>query len=196
MSFKIFALILSGFLFTGCASTKPQRLIAQQAPDCSIKTKAIYPTVDMRVAQIQRDKIKGLVPHYFTDAEREQHRFVIFEGTVYKNNCTLMGEPDGFTTTDPTKVQQVNYVMDAPGNFYWVDEFKNLMTHHSAVFDAQPVAGAGNITIEKSKITQIDSDSGHYPTGPVFDNVLKQLQLDGADLSPPVSVTHNPNNDL
>jgi hypothetical protein len=189
--------ILISLLLSNCATGKSQRSIAQQngpAPsDCAPKTEAIYPTVNMRQSQVLNDQIRGRVPDYFTDAQREANRFVVFNGMVYKSDCTLMGQPDGFSPSDPTQVQQVNYVMDAAGNFYWVDEFKNVMTRHSAVFDARPVSGAGNITIAQSRITQIDSDSGHYPTGPVFDNVLKQLQLDGVDLTQ-VSVIHNLNN--
>jgi hypothetical protein len=189
--------ILSTLLLSNCATGKSQRSIAQQngpAPsDCASKTEAIYPTVNMRQSQVLKDQMGGRVPDYFTDAQREANRFVVFNGRVYKSDCTTMGQPDGFTINDPTQVQQVNYVMDAAGNFYWVDEFKNAITRHSAVFDAGPVAGAGNITITQSLVTQIDSDSGHYPTGPIFDNVLKQLQLDGVDLTQ-VSVTHNLNN--
>jgi hypothetical protein len=176
--------LLSLSLLADCASVGAHRKIAQQnpataTPDCTIKTGSIYPTVAMNPGYLQIDQQYGRI--YFTPAQREQNRFVVFNGTVYKNDCTLMGMPDGLDANGNPEV--VNYVMDAAGNFYWVDEYKNVLTRHSAVFDGQPVAGAGDITIANSHITTIDTNSGHYPTAPVFSNVLKQLTLDGVNLS-------------
>jgi hypothetical protein len=187
LRFTFFTLISCLFL-TNCASVS-RRTIAEEAghstADCAIKTGATYPTVDIRPSVLQKDKNRGLQVYYFTAQTREQHRFVVFEGSVYSHDCTVMVNPDGGG--------QVNYVMDAAGNFYWVDENKNPQTRHSAVFDAGPVAGAGNIDIENSQIISVDSDSGHYPSGPIFKNVLTQLQLDGVDLSQ-VNVTKTLNN--
>jgi hypothetical protein len=186
---KNISAVLFALLLTNCSSATRQ--IAQAKPDCTIKTGTTYPTVPMRTEFVALDQQFGRVPQYYTPAVREDHRFIVFNGTVYKNDCTLMNMPDGI---DPSTnlAQTVNYVMDPAGNFYWVDEYKDALTRHSAVFDAQPVSGAGDINISNSKITSIDANSGHYPTGTVFDNVLKQLTLDGVDLTQ-VTVTHTPN---
>jgi hypothetical protein len=142
--------------------------------DCALKTADLYPTVNIRPTALEKDRTRNLQQYYFSGIVREEHRFIVAGGVTYNYQCAVMKDPDGGGP--------VNYVMDADGNFYWVDENKNPSTRHSAVFDAGPVAGAGNITITDSKIVSIDSDSGHYPSGPVFSNVLKQLQLEGVDL--------------
>ena len=134
-----------------------------------------YSTVSMRSKEIAKDRDRGVI--MFTPEQREAARMVIVNGNVF----TSRGAPFGSKTNGSGDVS--NYVMDKSGNFYWFDEKSTPTIRHSSIFDQMPIAGAGNITITKSQITFIDSDSGHYPSGPLFPNVKTQLIKDGVDFS-------------
>ncbi len=126
-----------------------------------------YPTVEMHRSKLHQDKSQGVI--YLDARQREERRVVIREGLVYDHaGNTLL-------TTRSKHKNQNNYVMDAAGNFYLFDEFTHPETRHSSIFAGGPVAGAGNITIQAGRITDIDSDSGHYPSSGVFENVQKEL---------------------
>jgi hypothetical protein len=181
-------LLANSALLSSCAtssSINESRNVAGAEVDCTIKDKnEIYKTVKIRPKSAKEDHEKHLETDYFTPEVREQHRFIVFEGVVYNNNCEIMQNGE-----DQTKL---NYVMDAFGNFYWFNEKVNKRTRHSAVFSGGPVAGAGNIEIDGGQIKAIDTDSGHYPSGRVFENVLKELEDSGIDLNK-VNVVHSDN---
>lgn len=55
--------------------------------------------------------------------------------------------------------------------------------HHSSFLGGKPVAGAGEMKVEHGRLVEIDDNSGHYtPHGEFLNQVLVQLQRDGADL--------------
>jgi hypothetical protein len=145
------------------------------AEQMAIKTTVIYPTVGVRALITAADKYRGVI--YFTTAEqREQRRIIIIGDDVYDHT----GVPFIYTNNNH---DELNYVMDSAGNFYWLDESSDATIRHDTIFDKGPVTGSGNITIVNSKMTYIDCDSGHYPSSPLFQNVLDELKKDGNDLS-------------
>jgi hypothetical protein len=129
--------------------------------------------VEMNSWMAEKDKIRGVI--YLSPEQREQRRVVIKDGIVYDVHGNV------FPDTVNTKNNVQNYVMDASGNFYLFDENTTPKIRHSSIFDGGPIAGAGNITIKGGKIVLLDSDSGHYPSKPLFPNVLAELAADGVD---------------
>jgi hypothetical protein len=167
-----------GLIALGAGSSRADTAVleAQLSPEqIAIKTQPIYPTVNVRWLITAADPARHVI--YFTTPEqREQRRIIVVGGYVYDHT----GVPFTYTNNNG---DEMNYVMDAEGNFYWLDESTDPTIRHDSIFDMGPVAGGGNITIINSKITYIDADSGHYPTGPVFKNTLAELAKDGTDLS-------------
>jgi hypothetical protein len=134
-----------------------------------------YPTVAMRKSKLREDKAQGVV--YLDTKQREERRVLVQNGLVYDH----AGRP--LPDTRSKHHNQNNYVMDAAGNFYLFDEFTNPEIRHSSIFAGGPVAGAGNIKIEGGRIVYIDSDSGHYPSEEVYENVLKELAVHGVNMA-------------
>jgi len=135
-----------------------------------------YPTVEIRHRKLGWDKSHHV--EYFDADQREARRVVIRDGKVYKPDGTLY--PD----TKSSHKNQGNYVMDRAGNFYLFDEWATPSVRHSSIFAGGPVAGAGNIQIAGGRITYIDGESGHYPTGrKQFANVLNELSQHGVDVA-------------
>jgi len=134
-----------------------------------------YPTVAMRISKLREDKARGVI--YLGAKQREERRVLIQNGLVYDH----AGKP--VLNTKSKHYNQNNYVMDAAGNFYLFDEFTNPEIRHSSIFAGGPVAGAGNIKIEDGRIVYIDSDSGHYSTEGVYENVLKELASHGVNFA-------------
>src|SRR5262249_27262376 len=134
-----------------------------------------YPTVAMRKSKLREDKAQGVI--YLDARQREERRLLIQNGLVYDHT----GRP--LLNTRSKHQNQNNYVMDAAGNFYLFDEFTNPEIRHSSIFAGGPVAGAGNIKIEDGRIVYIDSDSGHYSTEGVYENVLKELASHGVNFA-------------
>lgn len=114
------------------------------------------------------------VVHYMTLQERESHRVVIYRGVV----LTPQGQP----VSGPDHL--FNFVMDAAGNFYFFDQEGHEEIRHSSVLGAAPVAGAGEIWVNKQGlITKINSQSGHYGgTVAIFDQTLQELTRNGVNL--------------
>jgi hypothetical protein len=166
-------LVVGAFtLFTALAFADSPGLVNQLSSDqTTIYTASVYPTVSVRLLITAADASRGVI--YLTADQREQRRIIIVGDYVYDHT----GAP--FTLTNNNS-DEFNYVMDDAGNFYWLDEATDPTIRHDSIFDKGPVAGGGNITIVNSRITCIDSDSGHYPTGALFQNVLNQLMKDGA----------------
>jgi hypothetical protein len=152
---------------------------ADEAPPLSpsqlaIKKTVLFAAVPVRILITLADPFRRVI--FLTPEQREQRRIIIVNNTVYDHT----GAP--FTMTNHNH-NEFNYVMDRAGNFYWLDESSNPTVRHDSIFDAAPVTGAGNITIQDSKITYIDCDSGHYASEPLFPDVMNELGNDGNDLS-------------
>ena len=117
----------------------------------------------------------GVLIHYMSDAERERARVVIVNGVLY----TSKGEPTPYGTNG----EELNYVMDAAGNFYMFNQTGHPELRHSSFFDGGPVACSGNLVVKAGRIVKIDHNSGHYsPTDVMFQNALKELKKDGVVL--------------
>src|SRR5262249_18721496 len=123
-----------------------------------------YPTVAMHKSKFREDKSQGVI--YLDTRQREERRVLIQNGLVTDHTGKQL------LNTKSKHHNQINYVMDAAGNFYLFDEFTNPEIRHSSIFAGAPVAGAGNIKIEDGRIVYIDSDSGHYPSEGIYENVL------------------------
>jgi hypothetical protein len=75
------------------------------------------------------------------------------------------------------------YVMDRQGTFYAGNQKVGLF-HHSSLIGGAAVAGAGELKIEKGKLTFISNESGHYQPDPEhFIQVLNELRSHHIDLS-------------
>jgi hypothetical protein len=75
------------------------------------------------------------------------------------------------------------YVMDRQGTFYAGNQKVGLF-HHSSLVGGAAVAGAGELKIEKGKLTFISNESGHYQPDPEhFIQVLNELRSHHIDLS-------------
>jgi hypothetical protein len=133
-----------------------------------------YPTVAMHKSKLREDKAAGVI--YLDTKQREERRVLIQNGLVYD----YAGKP--VLNSRSKHRNQINYVMDAAGNFYLFDEFTHPEIRHSSIFAGDPVAGAGNIKIEDGRIVYVDSDSGHYATEGVYENVLKELASHGVNM--------------
>ncbi len=131
--------------------------------------------VEVAAGMREFDKQKGV--QMLTADEREALRIIIRDGIAYDNKGNIV--PD----SQNAKHNIANYVMDSSGNFYLFDERVTPLIRHSSIFDEGPVAGAGNIQIKNGKIVYCDSDSGHYPSKPLFPQVIVQLKASGTDTS-------------
>jgi hypothetical protein len=138
---------------------------------------AQYPMVEMNTSYIQKDKDGNR--KYMNAQEREMYRVVIKSGIVYGHDGKIYSD----TTTTPEHFNRIKYVMDAGGNFYVWDGYKNTEIRHSGIFAGGPVAGGGEIQIKDGRIVHIDSSSGHYNTVKLLKNVLLELQNDGVDIN-------------
>lgn len=147
---------------------------AEQASPFVFKTNAVYPTVAMRGGKLEKDKKKGVV--YLTEEDRAKTVLYIVNGMAFDYIGTAIPQ------TVSKNANHNNYVMDAAGNFYLFDEFTHPEIRHGSIFAGGPVAGAGEIIIKGGRVTYIDSNSGHYPSTKVYENVKKQLELDGVDV--------------
>ncbi|AZZ36076.1 hypothetical protein CIK05_04475 [Bdellovibrio sp. qaytius] len=143
---------------------------------------AQYPTVAMKASYIQKDMESKR--KYMNAQEREVYRVVIKSGIVYGIDGKIY--PDTINNT-PEHINLVKYVMDAHGNLYVWDGYKNTQIRHSGIFAGGPVAGGGEISIKDGRIIQINADSGHYPTAELLKNVLRELQNEGVDIN---GITH------
>ena len=141
-----------------------------------------YPTVAMHKSKLRQDKSEGVI--YLDAQQREERRLVIQNGLVYDHTGQTL------LNTRSKHRNQNNYVMDAAGNFYLFDEFTHPEIRHSSIFAGGPVAGAGNIQIVDGRITYIDSDSGHYPSTGVHENVLKELAAHSATIGDHANADH------
>jgi hypothetical protein len=143
------------------------------------KTQELYPTKpmnDSRKGEDTRIVDHGLLIHYMSNEERENARVVIVNGRLY----TSRGEPTPYGKAG----EDLNYVMDAAGNFYIFNQTGHPELRHSSFFDGRPVAGAGDLVVKDGTIAKIDHNSGHYsPSDTMFQNVLSELKKDGVDLS-------------
>lgn len=153
------------------AATWPARQAVQQAGP---KQGDKYPTVAMHKSKLHQDKSQGVI--YLEARQREERRIVIRGGLLYDHTGKQL------LTTRSKHRNQNNYVMDAAGNFYLFDEFTHPEIRHSSIFAGGPVAGAGNIAIEEGQLTYLDSDSGHYPSTEVFENVQKEFAAQGVEI--------------
>jgi len=168
-------------LFTlGLSVALPAPIPAQKTAPASVSARAFskkegnkYPTVDMRGGKRGEEKTGEVI--YLNSTQREERRIAIEKGLVYDHT----GKP--VPDTRSSHKNQNNYVMDAAGNFYLFDEFTVHSIRHSSIFAGGPVAGAGNLVIKQGRIVYIDSSSGHYPSKPLFANVLKELSACGVD---------------
>ena len=130
-----------------------------------------YPTVLMEPAALAEDQQRGVI--YLDASGREERRVTIRDGVVYDHHGAVL--PDSKNDHN----DEINYVMDAAGNFYMFDEYTTPAIRHSSIFAGGPVAGAGNLRIVNGRIVYIDYHSGHYPAGRVFANVLAELAAHG-----------------
>ena len=163
-------------LFVAVATSLPSAF-AFTAAELAPQTQIRYPTVQMNPDQAQRDIDRGVI--YFDEAQREQHRIVIINGLAYYASGNPV--PDSIEPKNKHG-NMINYVMDAAGNFYLFDEYATPKIRHSSIFAAKPVAGSGEIAIERQVITHIDSNSGHYYTRPVLSNAIAELRRHGVTL--------------
>jgi len=137
-------------------------------------TQTLFPVVKMSAETLQKDVNKGIAKYYLKPEEREPRRFVIINGKTYSSDGREL------ISTHNKNKDTMNYVMDAAGNMYLFDEFTCKQIRHGNILAGGPVAGAGNISIKDGEIVSIDSDSGHYGSTRVFNNVLKRLELSGS----------------
>ncbi len=80
------------------------------------------------------------------------------------------------------------YVMSATGNLH-VHSHSVGHFHHSSLLAGAPVAGAGEIEVQRGLITWLSNKSGHYRPGrDHLLQVLGMLQSKGVDLAFPLSV--------
>jgi len=168
--FRLTLVILALLTFTSSAFGR----LTTQAPapkQAAAREAAKYPTVGMRGGKLQQDKSSGIL--YFDAKQREERRLVFQNGLVYDHTGKIP------VTTRSKHRNQNNYVMDAAGAFYLFDEFTHREIRHSSIFAGGPVAGAGNIAIEEGHLIYIDADSGHYDSGSLQGNVLKELASQG-----------------
>lgn len=120
--------------------------------------------------------------HYMSPAEREAIRVVIKDGRVHDNQGALYQAPSN----------KLMYVMDQSGNFYFFNQKGHGELRHSSFFAGGPVAGAGEILVKDSLITQINRDSGHYDPQPKhLKNVMGELESDGVDVGSVATLLKN-----
>lgn len=153
------------------ALPNPVAALPQATQQARAQQTSKYPTVAMHRGKQGQDKSAGVV--YLNDQQREMRRIVIKNGLLYDHTG------QNLLTTRSKHRNQNNYVMDASGTFYLFDEFTHPEIRHSSIFAGGPVAGAGNIAIENGQVTYLDSDSGHYPSTQVFENVQRELAAQG-----------------
>jgi hypothetical protein len=164
------ALILSG-VCAGCSSApverKMERKISSVAADEATENE-IYPTVELTEGMREEDRRKGVI--YWNAEKREASQVTIRAGKVFDAN----GSP--FRDSRSNHDNQIGYVMDQGGFFYFFNGYADPTLRHSSVFAGKDVAGAGDMVIEKGKIVYVDSNSDHYRTKPIFKNVLIRLR--------------------
>ena len=160
-----FVLGLLILMSAGCSTLAPKTADREVASTDHVKE--TYPTVKMSDGKLEGDRKKGVI--YWDAKKREQSRVIIRDGRIYDQSGHLI--PDTRSSRD----NHNNYVMDADGNFYLFDEYTYPLIRHSSIFAGGEVAGAGDLVIVAGQIVYIDSNSGHYKSKPLFENVLKRL---------------------
>lgn len=100
---------------------------------------------------------------------------VSVEGGLIRANGQLMDTRDAPVRPGKTPERAI-FVMDRHGNIYISKFSKKGVFHHSSFLSGQPVAAAGDIRIEKGRITDISRTSGHYqPTSKQLRQFLHRL---------------------
>ena len=139
----------------------------------------------MRVNEEDRTRDPIVGTHYLTHEQRAQYRIVVKDGVFYRQS------KDGFDICDTTSMISHNksgyaaYTINAQGEIS-IFPHHGMADHmaHSSMNAGAPVFAAGEIKIEKGKLVEMTTHSGHYQ--PSMENVyrtLKYFQQQGVDIS-------------
>ncbi|MEN8907608.1 MAG: hypothetical protein ABF289_16780 [Clostridiales bacterium] len=116
-----------------------------------------YKVKKMLDEYVSKDKNDGV--QYLTSSELEIYKIHIKDGLLYNFKGNLLDTSRGWTLHN---LQSAGiYVMDEFGNLF-VSISHTEKFHHSSFLSGKPVAGAGEIIIEKGKLIFINNKSGHY----------------------------------
>lgn len=168
----------------------------------NLKEMVRYKTTDLRSAYIGENdgsteagqraiSVRGKPILYLESSQdREPFRVEIKDGIVFtsgrnKTSARIEAKSKDATDTEDAIYEmtdsKINYVMDSAGNFYFFENERkaNANIRHSSMFAGKPVAGAGEMILDKKtgKILSVNSHSGHYaPKEQFFANVMKELK--------------------
>jgi hypothetical protein len=145
-----------------------------------------YRTTPMNDAYVGEDlpnnNIWGTQVKYLSDAERAGYKLEFRDGKIYDSSGRLFDTQDAATAHSGGG--RAIFVMDENGNIYaskvqQVGEF-----HHSSLAAGQPVAAAGEMSVQDGVLKVISDKSGHYTPGRTYtQQALDSLQSSGIDTS-------------
>ena len=116
---------------------------------------------------------------YLDATEREAYLITVRDGKLYD------ASGGAFDTAAATSLHRGGsaraiFVMDGEGNIYASMHHSYGRFHHSSLVAGEPVAAAGEITVENGVLTAISRKSGHYrPSEALLDQVLELLKRRG-----------------
>jgi uncharacterized Zn-binding protein involved in type VI secretion len=115
---------------------------------------------------------------YLNEVERAKLLLTVKEGKLYDAEGNL------FDTTEASTIwsgpNRAIYVMDEDGNFYASLRQERGIFHHSSILAGKPVAGAGEIEVNKGVLQYINRGSGHYePTPEMLQQTVDELRVNG-----------------
>jgi len=129
-------------------------------------TSKTYPIIEIQKRWDEEVKVI-----YFNAEQRESHRIRFKDGDLYNSKGELLSE-------------NMPYVVDLYGNFYWVPRSSVVRRiNHSSLLAGGDVKAAGWLNIRFGRILKITNQSGHYqPGGESIEVVLDILESEGVKI--------------
>jgi uncharacterized Zn-binding protein involved in type VI secretion len=117
---------------------------------------------------------------YLNDAQRAELLLTIKDGKLYDAKGNLFDTIGVWI--DHRAPRSAIYVMDENGNFYASIDHKRGEFHHSSILGGRPVAGAGEIEVNRGVLQYINRGSGHYePTPEMLQQTVNELRARGLE---------------
>jgi hypothetical protein len=132
----------------------------------------------------------GSAVRYLTPGERASYRLTFRGGKIYDANGALFDT----STASPGHSGKPSaiFVVDEDGYFYASNYHEEGKFHHSSFFAGDPVAAAGELTVENGVLKGFTDQSGHYlPTYEYTQQAVDILASQGIDMSG-VATTRRP----
>ncbi len=128
-------------------------------------------------------KVFGSKVKYLDQQQREKYRVTVQDGLLIDSKGNPLDTRDG-PTGGPLSFLAGRglaiFVMDQDGNLYVKKQPTGGKFHHTSFLAGEPVAAAGEVTVRKGKLVEINRISGHYkPSLDQLGQAVGQLERQG-----------------